>query len=658
MLLSKFIRKLGKMLRSGAGGREIFLGGFCGVLVGMIPGVNLALVLAIVLMLLLNANVGIALLGIMLGKLVCIAVAPITFHIGYTVIHSIGLEGLFGRLCNTPVLALLDLHRYCLLGGLPAAIILGLVFGKFMAYFIAKLREAAIKAASGDKAQKILQNKLVKFIMWLAFGKAKADMQGTLDKQSPMFRKAGIVLAGSLVVIVAALELLLLNMVVRIGLEKGIAAGTGAQVDVAKARMSLADGKLAIEGLQVTDAAQPTHNLVQVARLEADVSMSDLLRRSYAIDLLAGSDVQMRAKREKPGEVYVTPDEAEPEAGTQAEGDSLDKYFGKAKEWRRHLGKVKEYLAKRKAAEADKEAAGEQARQQKQDVVGQARGMGYLNLSARDLLTSRPTWLIRKVVLDQVVVAPGTPAQKLEGEDISSHPELTQAPMRLRLTPAAGGDPTATLLLHFEKPDLPHDIALNLAGIKLGESLGLSGGLPLNIQDGQADARADGTFSVEKLHVPFNITVKDLKANAAEGTPVLGMDPATAREVFKSLEELTIVGSLEGSLTSPRVKIDHDKLIGSLKDALMKAGKTALLNRANAELDKVKGQAGEALKDALGDKVPDDLKKSITEKLPGGLGDKLPFGGKKPSGAASEDKADEKTEDPKKKAARALKKLF
>ena len=35
MFLMKFIRKLGKMLRSGAGGREVFLGAFCGMVVGM-----------------------------------------------------------------------------------------------------------------------------------------------------------------------------------------------------------------------------------------------------------------------------------------------------------------------------------------------------------------------------------------------------------------------------------------------------------------------------------------------------------------------------------------------------------------------------------------------------------------------------------------------
>ena len=500
MLIIKLIRKLGKMLRSGAGGREIFLGGFCGALIGMIPGFNLTLVLAIVLMLLLNANVGIALLGILLGKLVCITAAPITFHIGYVVIHTIGFESLFARLCSTPVLALLDLHKYCLLGGIPVAIVLGLVFGKFMTRFIAKLRTAAIKAGSGQKAQKILQNKVVKVIMWLAFGKAKADMQETLDKQSPIFRKSGIILAVALVVIVGALEFLLLNMVVKIGLEKGIAAGTGAEVNVAKARMSLADGKLLLEGLQVTDAAQPTHNLVQVARLEADVSMKDLLRKSYAIDLLAGSDVQMNAKREKPGKVYVAPDETEAETGEEGEGDSLDKYFEKAREWRKHLDKVKEYLAKRKAAEADKEATKEQAGEQKKDVVEQGKAVGRLNLTAQGILTSRPTWLIRKVEMDKVVVAPGMPAQKLEGENISSHPELTQAPTSLRMTPAAGGDPSATLLLHFEKPDLLHEIALNLTEIKLGESLGLSGGLPLDIQDGLADAKADGTFSEKKLN--------------------------------------------------------------------------------------------------------------------------------------------------------------
>ena len=121
MFLLKLSRKFGKMLRGGAGSKEIFLGAFFGILIGMIPGVNLSLILAILLLLLLNANIGFALLGVLLGKALCLVLAPFTFQIGFFIIHEAGLEGLFRVFSETPILALLDLQVYCLTGGLPVA---------------------------------------------------------------------------------------------------------------------------------------------------------------------------------------------------------------------------------------------------------------------------------------------------------------------------------------------------------------------------------------------------------------------------------------------------------------------------------------------------------------------------------------------------------
>ncbi|NQU76008.1 MAG: hypothetical protein HQ546_06840, partial [Planctomycetes bacterium] len=46
----KLIRKFVKALRGGSSFREVFLGVFLGFAVGMIPGVNLTLILAVLLL--------------------------------------------------------------------------------------------------------------------------------------------------------------------------------------------------------------------------------------------------------------------------------------------------------------------------------------------------------------------------------------------------------------------------------------------------------------------------------------------------------------------------------------------------------------------------------------------------------------------------------
>lgn len=652
-------RKLGKLLRGGAAGRQIFLGGLIGAIIGMVPGVNLTLIAAIFLLLLLNANSGVAILGIVVGKLLCIAIAPVTFQIGYLLIHGMGLEGLFRHLCDTPVLALLDLHVYCLVGGLPIAVVVGLLFGLAMVKLIHGLRAKLMGATDkSEMLQKLSRNKLVKIVLWLVFGKQKEALADAVDKQAPLLRKSGVGLAIGMVVVVLALEFLLLNMAVRLGVQAGVRSATGAEVNLDKAKMSLLAGKLELHGLQVTDPDKPTHNLVQLDTLVADLSVSDLLAKRYVVDQITASHVQIGSPRAKPGKLY-------PKAKARAEAakkkgeepkDALTGYFEKADEWKGRLDQIKEYMDKRKAKQEAAQAKEGAAQAQKGDAKQLAATNGYFSVSARDLIAKRPTWVVRKVNVDKVTVAPGAAPQNLEGADLSSHPELHPKPMLFTLSPSAGGPPTAALEFHFEQPTPTHLVKATVSDIALGEGM-LSSNVPLSVQEGTVDLKADGQFSADNLNVPFTLVAKKLKANTQGGQSVLGLDPKTAQAIFKSLDELKIEGTLLGSLGSPRVKLDHKQIMASLKEALVKAGKAELARRAGEQVDRLKGEVAGKLQDALGDKVPGGVKEALKEKLPGGIGKiRLPGFGK-----PKEDKKEGKKEDePKKrgKPADLIKKLF
>ena len=279
MIAFKVLRKIGKMLRGGAGKKEIFLGALCGVLIGFNPTVSLTLALAILITLLLNANIGFTLLGVALGKLLSLAIAPITFHTGYFIIHNIGLEGLFTTLANAPGTALMDLNVYAMVGGLPYAIVIGILFGKFISATVNTIREQMVKAAEHEKVGKAVGNKFSRFLMWLVFGKQKVSTADVLAKQSPLLRKSGLILVGSAILIGLVLEFFLLDLCVKKGLQTAIGRETGAEVNIEKAHLSLAGGTLELENLQVTDPDKLTHNLVQLDALAADLSIRDLLRK-------------------------------------------------------------------------------------------------------------------------------------------------------------------------------------------------------------------------------------------------------------------------------------------------------------------------------------------------------------------------------------------
>jgi len=620
MITFTIIRKVGKILRGGAGRKEILLGTLCGVLIGFNPSFSFTLVAAILITLLLNANISFILLGAALGKVVSLALAPVSFHTGYFIIHNIGMEEFFRSLCNAPVTALMHLNVYAMVGSLPYALAVGLIAGIALGSAITRIRAKMLEANQHEIIGKTLGNKVARFLLWLAFGKNKLTLEDEIPKTSPFLRKSGIILVGIVILIGLAMELLLLDMVVKKSLQSSIAAVTGAEVNIGDAHLSLAEGALELHDLQVTDPDQPTRNLVQLDTLAVDISIHDLLRNTYVIELMEGSTLKRNTPRESPGAVYAKPAAEKKVPPEGLPGKSLEDYFAKARDWEAYGEKAYKYLEKRKL---DGESAARKQRPEasKEAAMADAETLGYLHASA-DLVYDRPAWLIHKIKIDDVILGEGLLPQVLQASEVCSHPELNGKPTILEMAPADAIVPTAKLVLRFDNPSASHALTLNLNDIPIGEAFETSPSFPLNIKDGLADIKADGLFSADVLSIPFAITVHNLEAEAEEGQSVMGMDAATATEVFSSMETLEIDGSLGGTLLTPRVSIDYDKLTANMKDALLAAGKKELANRANAEMDKakeeLKSQAGEEINKLLGGEEGEstqDKAKSALKKL-------------------------------------------
>lgn len=594
MFIFKMIQKIGKMLRGGAGKKEIFLGALCGVLIGFNPVAGLTLGLAILITLLLNANIGFTLLGVALGKIMSLLLATLSFHTGYFIIHNMGLEGLFTKLANAPVTALMDLNVYAMIGGLPFAIVIGILFGKFISGMVNKIREQMIKAGENEKVGKAVGNKFSKFMMWLVFGKQKVSTADVLIKKSSLLRKSGLILVGSVVVIGLLLQFFLLDLALKKGLQSAISAETGAEVNIGKANLSLAGGTLEIEGLQVCDPDKLTHNLIQLDSLAADISVGDLLRSSYAIDLLSGSTLKRDILRDKPGVLIVkevqekdpVKDDAEVAAAEET-GKSLDDYFSKAKDWKKYGNKAYEYLKKRKE-NSESVAKGEKPKPSKEAAVADAKKRGFLKASA-DLVANRPAWIIHQIEIDNVLLGSDFPAQKFQSSEVSSHPELNGQPTTFVMTPVSGTEPTARIVLRFDDPTAAHEITANVKGVSIGDSI--NAGDSLKIEDGKVDISANGTFSTEAIHIPFTLLVRDLK---------------TDNEILNNLKQLKLPGTLYGSLLSPRVKVElGDNLKGAAVDAVKEKAKAEAKKAAKKEMNKalesdeakeLKGKASDALK--------------------------------------------------------------
>ena len=301
----RMIRSLGKIVRGGAGPSQIFLGCLLGVMIGMTPGFNLTLVLGIVLFLVLNANFGLMMLGLALGKVLMYAAAPLTYAIGRAIIEDIA-RGLFAWLANTPVLALMDPQRYCLVGGLVVGAVVGAGMGAALARTIVAVRRGALAAQQrSDKVAKAGRNMFMRIFLRLVFGKLKKPLAEAIENKPALVRKSGIIVIVVLVALIAAGELLLANVFFKHMLQGGLESANGAEVNVEKAGLSILGGSLDIKGLRVTDRSKPEENFVEVDSLVADISVSSLLAGGwFVVDELSGKPPRFGVKRDKPGKVF------------------------------------------------------------------------------------------------------------------------------------------------------------------------------------------------------------------------------------------------------------------------------------------------------------------------------------------------------------------
>lgn len=298
----KLIRSIGKMVRGGASPTQILLACILGVMIGMTPGFNLTLVIGIVLVLLLNVNLGLTLMGVALGKALMYALAPVTFGLGRTLITG-PLNGLFTAMANTPVLALMGPNWPSLVGGLILGAALGAILGAVLAATIVSVRRGVLAAGQhSEKVAKAGRNIVVRLLLRVLFGKQKESLAELLEAKTRLFRKVGVALVVLLALVVAA-AMVAPGMFFKDSLRYGIENANGAQVDIETARLSVAGGSVEVAGLRITDPGKPTHNSFQLESLVGDISVSNLLAGRVVIDELSVKDPRTDVKRDTPGKV-------------------------------------------------------------------------------------------------------------------------------------------------------------------------------------------------------------------------------------------------------------------------------------------------------------------------------------------------------------------
>lgn len=623
MGLFKLIRKVAGIIRGGVGFGQLVLGCMLGFFIGMIPGFNLLSLVLLFLLLLFNTNRFLGAVMIIVGSIFSVIVAPVTFRMGFVIIHQVGLEGLFAWFAELPVVAWFGLDNYCLVGGIPVVIVVGGALSWWLARTVIGIRKAIVSGKEkSTRFKKVAENKIVRFFVNLVLGKQKKTMEQLTTERQPMFRKAGLVLAGLLVLLVVVFDVFFADEFARIVITRQGTRAVGAEVNLVEVDLSITDGRIVMTGLQVTDPARPTHNSFQAERLEGNFSYTDLLRKRIVVSQVTVTDARTDAPRKSPGAIYRKPPPPEDE---DADWDILDDYLKdteKLKETVEKLKKVGRWL-REKMAEQD--AEDEQKEEGWYDVMKRrAEEEGWRSLTAQHILTEHPAWVIEKVDVERVRAAESDLVYDIRGRELSSSPALHPKPMTVTVTRSDGMDVNVALRLF--PGGGANSLRAIVPNIPLGRAVKLDDDAGVNLEDGRANVAVEGTFGLQAIDLPVLVQIVNLKANAEPGKTVLGMKPEQARQVFEHLKEMKIGAALKGTFMQPRLELSEKQMLESIKAAMVQAGRQRLVSEIDSRL-----------KDQLGDKVPGDI--------PSGIGDILK--GRRDDQKDDPKKDDEKTDNKK-----------
>ena len=613
MFTLKLLRKIGKILRGGATTREIMLGFMLGMVWGLIPGFNLAQFLMLFLVLLLNANFGFMLMGLLAGTLACYGLSTLTFEIGYVLISS--LQGLFTSLHNTAVIAWVGLDSYCLVGGVPLGIIVGGAVGLFLGKTVVSLRERMFKLEASERMQ-VLNDKLwVKILLFVAFGGKLPSQEDQEDKKHPFFRPMGLglVIVVGLVVFVA--EFFLMESIMKSQLEKQLTRANGAEVNIADLKFSMGQGSLTIQGLEVTDSSDLSKNSVQIKDIALDVQMSDLLRSRAVVELLKVDTVEFGMVRASPGKDYDSKSKKEEEPPKEQEKDKegefdLNTYLNKAEKYKKFYDKVKEYL-KNQEQSAEAKAENKPMKVTKEDLRKQAEKLGFLNLRARELYQNVAAWHVKQTNVSNIKT--DSRSYTMEISDMSSHPVIVGKPVLVNLGDGNNIEANSTLNVH--QLNAQNSLKVKVTDLKRKEDIDFGEDTAAILRDGDMSFDLEGTFSAQEINLPFMLKLRNLNVDVRPGKKVLGLKEEDAEMVLNAMESLDVKGEFLGSWDKPKLKIDYDLLMERVQKALVESGKKL----AKQKIDEEKKKAEEKVRKKADEKI-EKAKEKLDGKLKGLFG--------------------------------------
>ncbi len=612
-------RKISAVIRGKATPFQIVSASVLGAMIGFAPtfatagGLMIALFL---LLLVLNANLIVALATAGAAKVLALFAVPVTFMAGQFMLDG-PTQPLFRSAVNAPVLALFGFEYYLTAGGVVMGLVFGVVVGLVIVGMVGSFRKGMSKLeTSSPKYKKFVSKRSVRLLTFVLLGKGK----GKKSYDDLLTKRIGnpvrLVGVGAAVLVVAGLyfgQNALSERILTTALVQGLEEANGATVNLESAKLSLRDHKLTLTSLAIADPENLATDLFRATTIEADVDTSDLLRKRLTLDHVGIADASNGSKRERPGVLVKKADKPTTPGPAPAPGPAgskpLDDYLAEAQMWKDRLERVKELLDRVQGSSEGSDPnqpKGTKSTPSADEIRRRIALLGHARVRADHLLEGAPLLLIRSLDAEGVrVESSSLPAEPrlfdIRAQNISTQPWLVEESADIQVV---SRDKQIDLLFSLAQPTV---LVARFTGLDADAvAAALSTPEPL-MQGGTIDATFNATIGpgpLREISAPLLVQLHNTR---------LSLSGLGSTDVAEFSLPITIAGTL----ANPQVLIDEDALAQALTDA----GANELANALQKELNKA---LGDILPDELGGgdlgKVGEDLNKKANDLLKGILG--------------------------------------
>lgn len=580
------------VFRGGLSPQLIILSVCIGCTFGLTPGWTGVHTFIIILFLLLNIHTGLFLLSASLAKSLCLAAAPLMYHLGIAAQDYLGW--VFVLLSKIPIVGLTDFSRYAVASAIIAGPVLGIIAGIFFAKLVNKFRSRWLNLEEGsDTYKKWASKKWVKILDRILIGKKTKDLRAVIESSCPLFRKAGLALAGITVTIILAAGMIIGGDTAGNYAAQALTKANGAEVNIAQFSLSPISGSIATGAIDVTNPDKPEFNQFSLDKLSAKAGIYDLLCGRVVIDKVHIDNVAFDTVREKPGIIVESPKQEETEKFDPSSVDidtadiaKLEKYFKNGQKLKATLEKIIRNLpASDKSAET-KDALPE----------------GYLQyLNAKAPVAAAARIIAKNISLDNVKLPSAQfGLSNIKLTNFSDAPAALGKPVGIEIK-SDQGSRLLNMVIDFAKDGSGKidgkfenmDLALMQSQMNSGNGMLFDKGL--------ADGTFKGTVSRDIVDITIDLKLKDLSAKSG-GSGLFGLDAKTTTEIFETIDNLDTQIRIVGAANAPSIAFDVKGLNDQFAKTLKEAGKKRLQGELQKQLD-----------NNLGDKVPVEIKKVIGE---------------------------------------------